>query len=562
LNGDLENEDYKEGIYVGYRYFDTLNVEPRYEFGYGLSYTRFQIEFVDAVINKNNATIKVRVQNTGDTYIGKEVVQLYVSCPQNKLAKEYQRLAAFAKTKELKPGESQELDMVIDMASLASYDQERAGYILEPGDYIVRVGNSSRNTTPFAVLALDGDVVVSKHTNICKPQFKIEEIQPPKITYMDDLSNIVRLKVKATDFETVTFEYKSPPVYSDSKVDPILEKLTIKDMAELVVGASMNATLFSANYFNAPGAAGNTTSKLVKQGIINVTLSDGPSGLRLQKTSAINRRGRVRMIDAQLDIMNHFPKIVKRFLFGNPDDTLIYQFTTAFPAPLAMAQTWNTGLLEEMGRAVGTEMAEYGITYWLAPALNIHRNPLCGRNYEYYSEDPLLTGKMAAAVTRGLQSLEGQYATLKHFVANNQEDGRRHVSSNVGERALREIYLRGFEIAVREGNARGVMSSYNRVNGVYTANSYDLCTRVLRNEWGFDGVVMTDWMSTDRGLADNGLCIKANNDLIMPGGKFYKKEILRAFRKGAFKREDLERCAANVLRSILHGNLAQEYKLK
>jgi len=261
-----------------------------------------------------------------------------------------------------------------------------------------------------------------------------------------------------------------------------------------------------------------------------------------------------------IEFMKFIPGIVKKFIFGNREkNNLVFQFTTAFPVEVALAQSWNTELLEEIGEAIGKEMAEYGVTYWLAPGLNIHRNPLCGRNFEYFSEDPFLSGKMGAAITRGVQSIEGTYATIKHFVANNQEDNRSKVSSNVNERALREIYLRGFEIAVKEGGVKGVMTSYNRVNGTYTANSHDLCTKVLRNEWGFDGVVMTDWFATGKGLASNGLCMKAGNDLIMPGGRYYKKEILADLKKGIVNEEDIRRCAANVLRSIVNSKLGREY---
>ena len=175
---------------------------------------------------------------------------------------------------------------------------------------------------------------------------------------------------------------------------------------------------------------------------------------------------------------------------------MLYQYTTAFPVATALAQTFNIDMLEEVGSAIYKEMKEYGAVYWLAPALNIHRNPLCGRNFEYYSEDPFLSGAMAAAVTKGIQQEDGYYVTIKHYAANNQENNRNFVSSNMSERALREIYLRGFEIAVRDGKAKGVMTSYNKINGQWAPNSYDLCTKILRNEWGFDGVVMTDWMST------------------------------------------------------------------
>jgi beta-glucosidase len=195
----------------------------------------------------------------------------------------------------------------------------------------------------------------------------------------------------------------------------------------------------------------------------------------------------------------------------------------------------------------------------LAPALNIHRNPLCGRNFEYFSEDPRLTGLLAAALVRGVQQEAGFYVTLKHFACNNQEDQRTHMSSNLSQRALREIYLRGFQLAVKAG-AAAVMTSYNMVNGVYTPNSYDLCTKVLRNEWGFDGVVMTDWYSTNPGQGDNALCMRAGNDLIMPGMWLHKQQILRGLRTGKIRRRDLRRCCGNVIRQILDSQIQREYR--
>ena len=563
LNGDVQNEYYKEGIYVGYRYFDSFQVEPQYVFGYGLSYTQFEITYIHSIVDKTKLIVKCKVQNIGDKFAGKEVVQLYVSCPQNNVAKEFQRLASFSKTKELKPGEAQEITLVIDMSTLTSYDEASASFILDQGDYIVRLGNSSRNTAPCTVVTLNQDVVVSKHKNVCKPQSEIKEILAPKVTNQYDLTNVDKLMIQASDFTTMTYEYKNPLVYSDKKVDKIMKRLTTKDMVELLIGAGAMSILFGKSYFSCPGAVGNTTSKLVNKGIISIPLSDGPAGLRIQKTSAITKKGTVKMIDSQAEFMNYLPKIIKKFLFGNPKkDTLVYQYTTAFPVELALGQTWNTELIEEIGCAVSREMSEYGIVYWLGPAMNIHRNPLCGRNFEYYSEDPYHTGKLAAAVIRGCQSVQGNYVTIKHFCANNQEENRFKVSSNVNERALREIYLRGFEIAVREGHAKGLMTSYNRLNGVYTLNSHDLCTKVLRNEWGFDGVVMTDWGSTGKELANTALAIKAGNDLIMPGSGFDKKQLLAGLKNGTCTEEDLRRCAANLLRSIIYSDLAKEYKLK
>jgi beta-glucosidase len=205
-------------------------------------------------------------------------------------------------------------------------------------------------------------------------------------------------------------------------------------------------------------------------------------------------------------------------------------------------------------------MEEYGATFWLAPGMNIQRNPLGGRNYEYYSEDPLLTGKMAAAVTKGVQSHSGCYVTIKHFAANNQEQRRNHSNSVVSERTLREIYLKGFEIAVKEGGAKGLMTSYNYINGRYTAESYDLCTEVLRNEWGFDGAVMSDWFSTGKGMADGGLSVKAGNDMIMPGGKAYGKAIIRGLRNGSVLAGDIEISCSRVLTAIEGSKIQREFE--
>lgn len=238
---------------------------------------------------------------------------------------------------------------------------------------------------------------------------------------------------------------------------------------------------------------------------------------------------------------------------------MVYQYATAFPVATALAQSWNLELLEEMGDAVGTEMEEYGVTYWLAPGLNIQRNPLCGRNFEYYSEDPFLSGKMAAAVTRGVQQHKGCYVTIKHFACNNQEDNRHYVSSNVNERALREIYLRGFSIAVRESGARSLMTSYNRVNGVYAPNSFDLLTWVLRCEWGFEGTVMTDWRSTGGDRGSNALAMSAGNDLLMPGDPEDVEDILVGIENGTISSTDLDRCCANAIRLIVESRLYQEY---
>jgi len=312
--------------------------------------------------------------------------------------------------------------------------------------------------------------------------------------------------------------------------------------------------------FNLPGSVGNTTSKFWDRGLANVALCDGPAGLRIQKRSTVDKKGKVKPVEMAMSIFESFPEFVKKFMVGDPEkNTVLYQYTTAFPVANALAQTWNTELMEQIGGAIYQEMKEYGCTYWLAPAMNIHRNPLCGRNFEYFSEDPRLSGEMAAAITLGVQQEEGFYVTAKHFACNNQEDNRNFVSSNLSERALREIYLRGFEICVRKGGAKGIMTSYNRVNGVYTPNSYDLCTKALRNEWGFDGVVMTDWYSTNKGQASSAIALKAGNDLIMPGGSSFKKDILQGLKSGIVSEEDVRRCCGNVVKAILNSATQREY---
>ena len=313
------------------------------------------------------------------------------------------------------------------------------------------------------------------------------------------------------------------------------------------------------NRFNMPGSVGNTTSKFWDKGLANITLCDGPAGLRVSKRSAVDKKGDVKPLEAAMSILDALPGIAKKFIMGNPNDPMIYQYTTAFPVTHALAQTWNTRMMQEVGDAIYKEMKEYGCVYWLAPAINIHRNPLCGRNFEYYSEDPFLTGTMASAVIQGVQQEEGYYVTVKHFACNNQEDNRNYVSSNLSERALREIYLRGFERTVRKGGAKGIMTSYNRVNGVYTANSYDLCTKALRNEWGFGGVVMTDWFSTNKGQGDNALAIKAGNDLIMPGTGAAKKEILNGLKTEKITTKELRRCCARVVKAIFDSPIQKEY---
>jgi len=557
LNGNLEDEYYKEGIYVGYRYFDTFGVEPRYPFGFGLSYSDFEMKAEKVKMDGTMVIVDIEVKNTGDTYAGKEVAEVYVSAPAGTLDKEYQSLAGFAKTKVLAPGESDKIRVMFDMCALSSYRETDASYVLEAGDYIVRVGNSSRNTTPCAVLSLEEEVVVSKHQNICPVHKTFEQLKAPAPAEATVLKAVPRIEVNKDSFGLIVYPYDMPTTMAYTETQRFVDELSLEDMVEIVVGVGMYTP---GSKFDMPGSVGNTTSKFWDKGLINATLCDGPAGIRIQKRTALVDGKKTKMIDPPLAIYEMLPKFVKKFAMADPDkSTVLYQFTTAFPVSAALAQTWNTDILYKVGLAVQEEMEEYGCTFWLAPALNIHRNPLCGRNFEYYSEDPFLTGAMATAITKGVQCKEGYYVTIKHFACNNQEDNRKGVSSNVSERALREIYLRGFEKTVREAQAKSVMTSYNKVNGTYTPNSYDLCTKVLRQEWGFNGVVMTDWYSTSKGCANNALAMAAGNDLIMPGGKYDKKEILAGVKSGLITEADVRRSCERVVKAVMDSALQQEY---
>jgi beta-glucosidase len=307
------------------------------------------------------------------------------------------------------------------------------------------------------------------------------------------------------------------------------------------------------------GAAGRTCTKLLKKGIPNIILADGPAGLNVNQINAIGYEGFPRYPDGlpedwQWGYLKKLEPILKTKLGTKKT---VYRYMTAWPSETVQAQTWSTDLIERLGEAVGNEMLEIGVSVWLAPGLNIHRNPLCGRNFEYYSEDPLISGKMAAAITRGVQSVGGVGVAQKHFCCNNQEDNRTGVSANISQRALREIYLRAFEIAVKEGKPWTVMSSYNRVNGKHVCNTYDLCTKVLRKEWGFSGLVMSDWNATEQ--CSYAEAINAGNDLIMPGGNNVVKKLLGDLKEGKLDKNALNNSAARVLELIYKSDTCKDF---
>lgn len=539
---------YKEGIYVGYRYYDSIGVEPRYPFGYGKSYTDFVLKTTSVELIGADVQLSVAVTNTG-TFSGKEVAQVYVSCPQGDEAREYQRLSAFGKTRLLAPGESETLNLRFPLSTLSSYDESTAETYLEAGDYIVRAGDSSQNTVPAAKLTLSDRVVLSRHKNLCAANETVQQLDGTKLpaeTLPDDLQVLC---IDPELFHAVEYGYEPKKEALSDKTKAFLDSFTAEELVKFCAGTG----LFGENKgFRVPGAVGHMTTDYLDRGIPNRELCDGPAGLRIQRRSTIDKKGKIKAVDAAISLYEFLPGWLTKLLLGNPEkEQLLYQFVTGFPVASAVAQSWNAPLAEEIGRAVSAEMTEYGVTWWLAPALNNVRNPLCGRNYEYYSEDPLLSGKLAAAVTRGVQETPGNYVTVKHFAANNQEENRYYVSSELDERTLREIYLRGFEIVVREAGPKAVMSAYNKINGVYCANNRELCTEVLRGEWSFDGIVMTDWLSTGEDRADEAGCLNAGVDLIMPGGKKVVKALLKAYKDGRLTDKTLRQCCGRVLEEIL-----------
>ena len=545
-NPDTYHEDYREGIFAGYRWFDKKNIKPRYPFGYGLSYTSFKTGYSDSSVNGSVVTVRASVTNTGKQS-GKEVVMLYLSCPEKKLIREKRSLAAFSKTDLLEPGESTAVELQFDLKDFAGFDNETHSFILEHGSYCL-----SLNSSPVLVLELDSDVT----TEVTKEMFNSSR----NVDYLSfDVSEneILGLPHKAIDssaFSTVTHTYNVPEFESDQKIDEIVSRLSVKDMAKLLVGR----TYLGPYRHRVFGAVGYTTSKLFKKEIDSMPMADGPQGLNLTRVSTKPKHNlfAIPTMPESLRITHKISKV------GTADSSkkknLYYQFCTSWPCETLVAQTWDTELARLQGDAIGKEMLEYGVVFWLAPAVNIHRNPLCGRNYEYYSEDPLLTGRIASAVISGVQSHNGCYATIKHFAANNLETRRNKSSSNLDERTLREIYLKSFRIAVEEADVKSVMCSYNKINGVYTALSYDLETDILRNEWGFDGIVMTDWFATGHDESLDELCCKAGTDLIMPGTPFIASKIMKAYRKGLISRDDIERSARRIIKLAINSHLAAD----
>lgn len=555
LNGNLEKEEYKEGIYVGYRYFDSFDKKVMFPFGFGLSYTSFEIKCCGLNTEEGKFRVEVQVTNSGNEYAGKEVIQIYITLPQTGLEKEYKRLAGFSKTRLLKPGETQTLTVEIPQKQLASFCEETHAWVIEKGSYGILIGNSSDKTELEAVLVIS-DTTVLEHTEvICPLKEELEQIHLTE-ELKEKFAQQERLKktwVPEYYFEPVMMPEKSENVRKsqedlteeEKRFIAVLKDRSVEELIPLLYGKiSENISTLGAAGIRVPGSAGETSGALEEYGIPSLVMADGPAGIRLRQWYEVDKK-----TDSiyEMGVLGSLENGILEPGVHHENADTYYQYCTAFPVGTALAQTWNTDLMAEFGKAIAEEMKEFHVNLWLAPGMNIHRNPLCGRNYEYYSEDPYLSGMLAAAVTRGVQSKSGCGVTIKHFACNNQEDNRMGVDSCVSERALREIYLRGFEIAVKEGNPVSIMTSYNLVNGVHAANSRDLCMTVARREWGFDGAIMSDWNTT---VPEDGSipwkCAAAGNDIIMPGNPDDDKNIRQAYKEGKLAEEEIRSCAGHL----------------
>jgi len=501
--------DYKEGVFVGYRHFDTRAVEPRWPFGFGLSYAKFEITPGESKVEGTLLTLPVKVTNTGKC-AGAEVVQVYLASPSVHLPQPAKKLVAFHRTPVIPRGGSYEHTFRIELKDSASYCVKDASWVLEPGTYKFLVGDSSRDLAEAGIWRITEPIVTEKVAN----RFGEKIEYPVRKPLVKGRTGLKLADVKA----------------GKASVEEFVAQLDEKELVTIVNGRIFDDGKFlgsgggigGTNQGRVSGEAGEFWSS-EKYGLPSVNCADGPSGVRLAGQGT--------------DPEKHTP-LAKRMV--------------SWPCATAVAQSWDVEAAETFGRLIADDMAVADIDGWLAPGVNIHRNPLCGRNFEYFSEDPYLAGKLGAAVIRGVQTKadgtpSGRFATIKHFATNNQEFNRAYEMNRVEERALREIYLKPFEIAIKEAKPLAVMSSYNQLNGTFAAEHPDLLTRVLRGEWGFEGLVMTDW----NGAGDMNRHPAAGNDVIMPGRADQRQWMYEAIADGRVKVADLQACAVNVVKMAL-----------
>lgn len=535
--GREKNRDiYAEDIYVGYRYFETFAKETvLYPFGFGLSYTAFEIKTEKAEITEGAVKLSVSVKNIG-SYKGKEVIEVYCEAPQGKLGKAARVLCGFEKTRELAPQEEQVVEIAVDISKLASYDDSgvtgnKSCYVLEAGEYKFYVGSDVRSAEYACSFEQGEDLVTERLIQSLAPVESFERIKP---VCEGGAFSIGREAVPLSKIDESARRLEKLPkeiAYTGDKgiklwdvkngkntMDEFIAQLSDYDLSCIIRGEGMGSPRVTAG---TASAFGGVSENLNGFGVPAGCCSDGPSGMRLDCGTKA---------------------------FSLPNGTMI-------------ASSFNKELTRELFTFMGLEMAANKVDCLLGPGMNIHRHPLNGRNFEYFSEDPFLTGKMAAAELKGMAGA-GVTGTIKHFCANNRETNRHFIDSVVSERALREIYLKGFEIAVKEGGASSVMTTYGRVNGLWTAGNFDLNTVILREEWGFKGFTMTDWWANinvrgkEPDKTDFAAMARAQNDVYMvcPDGEKNDDNTLAALENGGIERCELQRNAANICGFLLHTN--------
>ena len=540
--GGLEQNLYVEDIYVGYRYFESAaKSKVLYPFGFGLSYTTFSMEAGGFSYAENQVSFVMKVTNTGSV-AGKEVVQVYAKAPLGKLGKPARVLIDFKKTKELMPGECETLTFAIPTSVFASYNEVSTagmpvGWVLEAGEYTIYAGGNVRDAYAVGSFTLDELQIVEECRSALAPTTAFKRMKMTAANEHAEAAGVYEVAMEEVPLRVVSPEEKRnaelPESYemtgdrgiklADVKagkatLDEFVAQLTEEELASIVRGEGMGSPKVTAG---TAAAFGGVTKSLLEKGIPCGCCDDGPSGMRLDSGMKA---------------------------FSLPNGTLL-------------ACTFNTQLNEELYAFTAVEMIKNRVDILLGPGMNIHRHPLNGRNFEYFSEDPLLTGKMAAAQVRGLKSA-GMTGSLKHFCGNNQETRRHTSNSIISERALREIYLKGFEIAVKEAKADAVMTTYGPVNGIWTSSNYDLVTDILRKQWGFEGVVMTDWWAyvcregDKPAKTDFATMVKAQNDLYMVCPDSEKNEhgdnTVESLHDGSLTLGELQRCAKNICRFMMN----------
>ena len=509
--GFHESEDfvkYTEDIFVGYRYFETVpsaRDKVVYPFGYGLSYTEFEYSDIKATEFDGKISVSLTVKNVG-SFTGKEIVEVYYSAPRGKITKPAIELSAFAKTASLAPGEAERVTASFEVADMASYDDEgavcRSAWVLEAGEYKVFVGKSARELTYTGYSYLQPESAATEVlTELCAPE-RLDRRMLESGEYRELKTGRVERKHYSPEYLSV--ENTDPEARKSSFADVLSGKITLDGFIDTLSGEEMARLLFACPSFSSANTGG--IGNIRNRGIPAFMTADGPAGVRFARSTGIS--------------------------------------TTAFPVETMLACTWNTDLLFKIGKAAALECKENNIYIWLAPALNIHRSPLCGRNFEYFSEDPFISGVMAAAIIEGVQS-EGIAATPKHFACNNKETNRKESDSILSERALREIYIRGFEILVKRAHPKVIMTSYNLINGMRSSESGELLTGILRREWGYEGLVITDWTNN----ADHYLELLAGNDVRMPN--YARNPLLEKFKAGEVSREEMSESVKRTLSLML-----------